>query len=891
MPQEPSAVSNPRNGGPTVCQQADAEFDGRPKTLGTYLDYLLVLAQFVLILLVMQRFDIQTSGFHRVFYLAVPGFVINQFLPRRWRLPFFAALSIAGIFIVLGGAPVYSWDFWPATRRTALLLAVGGVLIGICHLPIGLWKRVALLVAAGGVIAVVRTGIAGGRELAAVWPVLAAMFMFRLFIYMYDLSTGAHRPRSAESIAYFFLLPNVALTLFPVVDFKTFCRSHFSAPPLEVYQKGIRWMTRGVLQLLLYRAIDQFLSLGADEVASGTDLIQFLITNLFLYVKVSGLFHLVVGLLLLFGFNLPETNHRYFLASSFTDYWRRVNIYWKDFMMKVFFYPVFFRLKDRGATLALVVATLFSFVVTWAMHLYQTWWLKGAASPTWPDTIFWLILGLLVLATALHEMKQGRQRKLPTAGCSIGDAVRLALRTAGVFACLCVLWSLWSTASVSLWLSLWTHADWHTFAWGLAVLAGIMVATILFEARPALRARPAAPATPRSRSASWYRSPALQSAVPLLVVYACVQPSLESRFTDRSLQAYWDFVNAGDSASTGNDAHGYYELLARPSNFDIGLQEVLTRQYAPGGYAGPWPIRRVKDYRFYEPLPSIHQRAYKTDYQTNRWGMRDRDYQVAKPADVVRIALLGSSTTMGFGVKEGLEFGSIIERRLNRTYRRTPDGARFEVMNFAVTGYSPLNQIPVLPRVVSAFKPDIVLLVIHSLDYDWLSRDLYRFVRYKIPIPDRFLQETLSAARVVGRTPRVLATERLKPYEPAVLAWTYKQLVEECRAIGALPVTAYVPLPDAPVYRGHMAAQMALAVNAGFVVLDLSTVFDGRNPRTLMLPEAFNHYTPAAHALIADALYKQLTSDSHVALSARATHGSARGSSASLTAHSDHAAR
>ena len=75
-----------------------------------------------------------------------------------------------------------------------------------------------------------------------------------------------------------------------------------------------------------------------------------MISTFLLYVRISGQFHLVIGMLHLFGFNLPETHHRYLLASSFTDFWRRINIYWKDFMMKVFYYPAFFRLRKLGET-------------------------------------------------------------------------------------------------------------------------------------------------------------------------------------------------------------------------------------------------------------------------------------------------------------------------------------------------------------------------------------------------------------------------------------------------------------------------------------------------------------------------------------------------------------
>ena len=87
-----------------------------------------------------------------------------------------------------------------------------------------------------------------------------------------------------------------------------------------------------------------------------------------LYLHVSGQFHLIVGLLHMFGFNLPETHHRYLLASSFTDFWRRINIYWKDFIMKLFFYPAFFALRGIGTLRAIALATLLAFFATWALH-------------------------------------------------------------------------------------------------------------------------------------------------------------------------------------------------------------------------------------------------------------------------------------------------------------------------------------------------------------------------------------------------------------------------------------------------------------------------------------------------------------------------------------------
>ncbi len=50
--------------------------------------------------------------------------------------------------------------------------------------------------------------------------------------------------------------------------------------------------------------------------------------------------------------------------ASITDFWRRINIYWKDFMMKIFYYPSFFALKRRGWTerWSLVLATIVVFL-------------------------------------------------------------------------------------------------------------------------------------------------------------------------------------------------------------------------------------------------------------------------------------------------------------------------------------------------------------------------------------------------------------------------------------------------------------------------------------------------------------------------------------------------
>ena len=104
---------------------------------------------------------------------------------------------------------------------------------------------------------------------------------------------------------------------------------------------------------------------------------------------------IIVGVLHLYGFALPETHKLFFLSSSFTDFWRRINIYWKDFMMKLVYYPSFFRLRRWGGTVALVGSTIVVFAVTWLLHSYQWFWILGTFPLTIPDILFWGILGVI----------------------------------------------------------------------------------------------------------------------------------------------------------------------------------------------------------------------------------------------------------------------------------------------------------------------------------------------------------------------------------------------------------------------------------------------------------------------------------------------------------------
>ncbi len=829
-----------------------------------------ITAQFALLVLVVRKLGIESPSFHRVLMLAFAGFLVHHLLPARLRMPFFALLS-AGAALVVLGIDGGVWNLATGATRTALLVGTGSALIGICHLPLAYRLRMALLVAAGAALSYFRIDLAVAPPLGVLWPVLGSMFMFRMMIYAYDLAHAREPAQPSRSFAYFFMLPNICFPLFPIVDYKTFCRSPAADHQrIATYQTGLLWMQRGIIHLALYRFLSDHLSIDPNRVGTGAELVRFLLVNSFLYLRVSGHFHLAVGLLRMFGFALPETNRLYFLAESFTDYWRRVNVYWKDFILKLFYYPAFFRIKHWGQTRALVAATMFSFFATFVLHSYQWFWLRGTFPLQWQDMVFWGVLAVLVTVNSLWEIRHGRQRSLGGKTATWGETAGRALRTGGTFATVSVLWSLWACSSLEEWLGLWRFADGSTVLFGGVAVAAIMLAKVLVEGRvagaPRRNPQPKAPevAPPWVPRGAW----AFGSVAVLL--YAMAMPAVQARLDPRAEPIVAALVGAVPSAAQAGADRGYYEQLMDVDRFNPELFGAYF--HAPvSAQVTKMPVltQPADDFRLAEPVPLIRARVGDVVISTNQFGKRDREYTLAKPPGSFRIALVGSSHAMGFGVSDHEVFEAILEERLNR---EQPGGAgtRYEVMNFAVNGYSPLAQLVVIDELIPEFAPDAVLVIGHSVDPGWVTDHLVRSLGRTDTIPYPRLRELFEALSLSPRTIPLWARSRLKPYEPELLAWTYGEMVRAAREIDALPLYAFVALPLEVKTDEQIAAIQTAAREAGFVAVDLSDVYGDRRGEDLQLAAWNAHPNVEAHKLIADALYRALVDDPRIAVGARA---------------------
>lgn len=124
--------------------------------------------------------------------------------------------------------------------------------------------------------------------------------------------------------------------------------------------------------------------------------------------------------------------------------------------------------------------------------------------------------------------------------------------------------------------------------------------------------------------------------------------------------------------------------------------------------------RSAVDGLIYELNPGFDGRFIGTRVRINEHGLRGEAVELAKPKGVRRIAVLGDSTTFGYGVEDWQTYAHFLEEHL-----AAGDPAHeYEVLNFGTSGYNTLDEAVVLRTKALRFDPDLIVLGYNLNDAD-----------------------------------------------------------------------------------------------------------------------------------------------------------------------------
>ena len=127
---------------------------------------------------------------------------------------------------------------------------------------------------------------------------------------------------------------------------------------------------------------------------------------------------------------------------------------------------------------------------------------------------------------------------------------------------------------------------------------------------------------------------------------------------------------------------------------------------------GPFEIEAVPEVLGFDPHHEIGHLNLVT--YANEGGYNGAFYPVGRTPNTLRIAALGDSFTFGWGVQAEEAWPALLETRLDEALEGS--GVDAEVLNFGVPGYNTWLSLLHWRRVVSRYKPDVVLLGYYSND-------------------------------------------------------------------------------------------------------------------------------------------------------------------------------
>lgn len=308
-----------------------------------------------------------------------------------WSFPFTLALIFAAALasailprwrfqIVLGSSLLHLFVIYrPFRAGVALAIWVGFYLL--VRLRVSWWIKSVPVLALYAAPFLFHTFDPASALVGALTVAFCATnFTLRSFLYAYEAGTHREPIEKAGLAGYLLCMAAAPLMLvnFAPIGFLVLLRGLRKEADLPMLIRGVREIALGAAFLTALHAgtrigvLPQYGNLIAA--ADGMNLLTtFTACHLLLlrfFLKVAGDIHLAVGMLRVLGFDIAPGSERPYLSPNILEFWRRWNTYYRDYLLKLGYYPAAAALKRRPI-LAVVAGGAGAFLLSGLAHVLQ----------------------------------------------------------------------------------------------------------------------------------------------------------------------------------------------------------------------------------------------------------------------------------------------------------------------------------------------------------------------------------------------------------------------------------------------------------------------------------------------------------------------------------------
>jgi hypothetical protein len=329
---------------------------------------------------------------------------------------------------------------------------------------------------------------------------------------------------------------------------------------------------------------------------------------------------------------------------------------------------------------------------------------------------------------------------------------------------------------------------------------------------------------------------------------------------------YEGLIGGGGKGSRGAQGPLELALMGNPIGHNRGQVKEVTRE-------------RKDDFLQFDLKPDYSAAFFGKQYTTNSRGMRDREYELDKPEGVYRIALLGASIDMGWGVADDETYENLLEDWLNAEAQARGIPRRFEVLNFAVAAYGPVQRYEVLHQKALAFRPDLVLFASTMLDPRLIEIHLGGLLKNGVALKYDFFEQAAADAGIDvarERSSGWVDLDRRGGFKTKVKQgyWTFAdavlgRLAADCRSEGLPLVGLLIPRAsrdDATDTRAlAVARHHGIAARHAVPLVDLSATFDAVPSASVEIAPGDDHPNTLGHQLLFEGLRQGLMAEPELA--------------------------